>query len=556
MGTDTSQIALATSKGFDLSRESQRVLQDFPHLRDNTVFAVADVLNYNHKKPELYGSAEELLKVSNSPDLMHRTKTAIDYSIDNKTSTAFTFRSPETEEVFHRVIAMNPHQKFGVGYNVDTISTFEHEAGHAVTPTGLHSRFKEASADAFSALRMIQREGDSAIESLSHTSATRAHDFITKDNPFSFYLTTPVIDKIIEDNKKYDFKSLSPDETARFATRYAQENFPTNKEIYHAMDDGDRFLKKILPALSDPNQHKNIPDLLSSTILSTPHQLSFQVGAGFMQPYLSADGFQIGLDWENKAPLPETIRQDIQTRIQERAQHFGLESRFETDTVPVQKTAAPSKFIDTPVNDAVKELEVKRDKLVRESVTETGSAGVSKRKSANKAEATLRIATDLANRDYGGAASTAVQQAVFSPDTWKEIAALSKEIAPIAKVTGGIVKRLPVIGAVVTTGFVAYEVGDNLLDGKIGKAGSALVAGGAEAVGNLVGFGGGDAARESVRETIHYTAGSKYMPQESGLRSLGTNAYEAGSKFFTDKTEKEPAMPLKQKTNSPLSPKF
>jgi hypothetical protein len=552
MDTQTSTIALATSGGFDLKLESERVLHDFPHLRDTTVFAVADVLTYNHKKPELYGDAGALLKESNSQDLRHLTKTVIDYSIDNKTSSVSRSVKPDTEDIFHRVIAMNPHQKFGVGYTVDALSTFEHEAGHLVVPTGFHSRFKEASADAFSALRMIQREGDSAIGSISHVSATRAHDFITKDNQLSYYLTTPVIDKIIEDNKKYDFKSLSPEDTAKLAAHYAQENFPTNKELYQVMDDKNRFAGKMTRALENPKQHKNIPDLLSSTILSSPHQLSFQVGARFIEPYLSAEGFETN---GKKIVLPEKIRLEAQARIESRAQDFGLESRFKTDAVPVQKTAVPSKFLDTPVSDAVRELEVKRDRSVGEAPNETGNTGVSKWKSANKYEAILSIATDLANRDYGGAASTAVQQAVFSPDTWKEIAALSKEIAPIARATGGIAKRLPLVGAVVTAGVVVLEVGDNLLDGKIGKAGSALVAGGAEAAGNLVGFGVGDVARESVREAIHFTAGSKYMPQESGLRSLGTNVYKAGSKFFSDEPEIKTAPPIIQKTNNVTAPK-
>lgn len=76
---------------------------------------------------------------------------------------------------------------------------------------------------------------------------------------------------------------------------------------------------------------------------------------------------------------------------------------------------------------------------------------------------------------------------------------LSKFAPILGKGALQVAKRAPLVGAVVTAGFVAAEVGENILRGETGKAGAAFLAGVVEAAGNVVGFGVGDAAREAVR---------------------------------------------------------
>lgn len=95
-------------------------------------------------------------------------------------------------------------------------------------------------------------------------------------------------------------------------------------------------------------------------------------------------------------------------------------------------------------------------------------------------------------------------------------------------------KRIPVVGAVVTAATALWSAGSQAADGNFGKATAELAAGGAEAAGNIVGFGAGDAAREVVRGAISSAAGDKYAPEKSGLRQMAENAYELGSKAVQD----------------------
>jgi|GEM_PF-845739 len=90
-----------------------------------------------------------------------------------------------------------------------------------------------------------------------------------------------------------------------------------------------------------------------------------------------------------------------------------------------------------------------------------------------------------------------------------------------------VAKHIPLVGGLVTLGFVAYEVGAHALDGEYKLAGAALAAGTAEAAGNVFGpLGVGDAAREAVRGGFIATGGDEYAAvQKSGLRELGEGTY-------------------------------
>ena len=90
-----------------------------------------------------------------------------------------------------------------------------------------------------------------------------------------------------------------------------------------------------------------------------------------------------------------------------------------------------------------------------------------------------------------------------------------------------VAKHIPLVGGLVTLGFVAYEVGTHALDGEYKLAGAALAAGTAEAAGNVFGpLGVGDAAREAVRGGFIATGGDEYAAvQKSGLRELGEGTY-------------------------------
>lgn len=143
-----------------------------------------------------------------------------------------------------------------------------------------------------------------------------------------------------------------------------------------------------------------------------------------------------------------------------------------------------------------------------------------------------QVALDVARGDYGAAATGAATQIALNAKTYEATAHLTRSVAPVAKGLGFVAKKVPVIGAVVTAGFVLHEVGSEAYRGNYGRAAAALGAGAAETLGNIVGFGVGDGAREVVREGVARTAGERYAPEKSGLRQLGEGAISVGSRFF------------------------
>lgn len=154
------------------------------------------------------------------------------------------------------------------------------------------------------------------------------------------------------------------------------------------------------------------------------------------------------------------------------------------------------------------------------------------------------IAAQLAQGSYGWAAVSATVTAVLNPKTYEAAAKLTKAVAPVAKAVGNIGKHIPVVGAVVTAGFVAYEVGTALAEGKKGKAAAALAAGATEMVINCVGgglFGASDAARQVVVEGIVAAGGDR--ANDTYLVAVGKRVVDVGSKFAASATA--PADPKK-----------
>jgi hypothetical protein len=324
----------AAAAVFDMAREAEQVMQSFPQFRENTVFAMADEETYTRKKPEIFGHWRALLQDKKSGT----AKKMIELSIEDGVS--YTVRQSKKYAEKNNTIVINPYAALSRASGVASVPAFDHEVGHLVTVTGWDARLNEASADAYMALRMFQRQGEEAVEILSRISAKRAYDFLIRhvSNP---YLTVPVIDKIIQDGRTLDFKRLSPIETAELAVHYAQTNFPTDDDFVSLSAAEKNFSKKMKDALK---KHKDIPELLASTILSSPHRLSFHVGAKFFQPFLAAEGSTLE---EKKIILPEAVRRETQAQISNRAEHFNLQSCFkdpDTCETGISKPNAPEKL--------------------------------------------------------------------------------------------------------------------------------------------------------------------------------------------------------------------
>lgn len=204
----------------------------------------------------------------------------------------------------------------------------------------------------------------------------------------------------------------------------------------------------------------------------------------------------------------------------------------------------PAAHVETNVSVAHGPVERPRTRVVIERVAEVhGRVGGHAAVGVGAASVLL----DVARGHYGQALQGTAMQVALSPNTYKAAATLAQDIAPVAKAIGFVGKKIPIVGFVVTAGFVLAEVGGDAYHGEYGKATAALGAGTAEALGNIVGFGVGDGAREVVREGVVLAAGEKYAPNKSGLRQLGEGAYALAQ----DKLGSHPAHTAVQHTAPP-----
>jgi hypothetical protein len=309
---------------FNLAHEAEQVMQAFPHLRDHSIFAMADAKTYNPDHPVVYGHAKTVAGnrglIKKKIERSLRIKSSlVSYPIaGNRSKTNLVVINPDSQ----RLICSNAMTNAELA--TKQILSFDHEMGHLVTPTGHDIRLNESSADAYMALRLFQRQGEAAADILSRFSDKRARDIFT-DSTYDSYLTGPVIDKIIKDSKAIDFKLLSPEETAKLASRYARENHPEYDAIRRACIERSQY-KYLQSALQYPSSHNDIPRLLAATVLASEHSLSFYIGARFFQPFLQAEGTY----WaDKKIILPDSLREELHANITERAKYFNLQSSLQ-----------------------------------------------------------------------------------------------------------------------------------------------------------------------------------------------------------------------------------
>lgn len=338
-----------TAPTFNLQLETDKFLREFPAFAENTIFVLADEKTYNFKDVKLYGRAKAIAHDLEQNGAKGSAREIMEASIFMKNS----FVQPANffnNGYMNNLISINPYASFSGEFSYDDTCAlaFFHETGHLVTPLGMDADMREASADVYMALRILQTQKDRAIELLEHVRVLRSQDvFMGRAN--AVYNTSIVIDAIIQDSKTTSFKSFSPLETAKIASQYAQENAPKPDEFQPAAFEWNSYCKEILTALRNPETHGKIPELLSNTVLASNNYLSFYIGASFIEPFLTAQGDNLkgdplayvlengklkkadGLYLENKkVTLPDSIRKETHALISERAKHFNLQANFKS----------------------------------------------------------------------------------------------------------------------------------------------------------------------------------------------------------------------------------
>jgi hypothetical protein len=159
------------------------------------------------------------------------------------------------------------------------------------------------------------------------------------------------------------------------------------------------------------------------------------------------------------------------------------------------------------------------------------------------ARETAKAVEAVIHGDYGEAASHAVGAAMAGAGEamqHEKVVAKAAELLPksVLKGLGTTVevvgKKIPVVGAVVATGFGLYEIGSevkNTIEGHSSwqKVGSTTVANVAEVGGGLLGFGAGELARQGVVEASKATLGEQNAPADAVSVGLAKDAWSAAT---------------------------
>jgi hypothetical protein len=300
--------------GFNFQEEVARLFHDFPQLWKTTLFLTTDDHFYEDSPLKFHGNAELEKLIYEEPYLYTETR---DCLIEAKrTQNSFAFKHPAAD--FNRIV-VNPVDKqvrlFGKIYEtfVQTL-TLDHEIGHILVPhaAGASQVFNECAADAFATIRILQR-GLENREALSLHSSWRAYEVLQTGD--MAYLTTPVVDKIIEDSYSVDFKKLTPQQTVQLAGEYAQRYMPAPKDFF--------ILKQAFL-----NQKKDI-----TAILATPHKFAFYIGARALQLFSAPQGITMN---GMQVKLSGRFKEAIMNRAQDFTLDGFLAVLTENKPVPIQ----------------------------------------------------------------------------------------------------------------------------------------------------------------------------------------------------------------------------
>lgn len=302
---------MSSGLSFHFNKAVTETLRDYPQLRDTTVFINAEEHPYDSSPLIMHGQDNALAKTYTYQDNILKS---LKKSRDDGTSYAVsTFEQNGGYAVVlgaKKIPVMDEHPLIQI---IGKSFTFDHEVGHILSKRFGKKTLNECTADAFAALRHIQKFGKDP-DFLRHVSWFRAHGLLAYNHKIHF--TSPVIDRIIFDSQHQDFSKLSPQETLERAMKYADQYTPSEKNILKA-----RQAHKGFDNQSGETLFQRLKKL-ASTCLATSDKFSFYIGARVLNPFLEPSGKSINGETLSLVRLREF--QDLKAEIIARADSFGL----------------------------------------------------------------------------------------------------------------------------------------------------------------------------------------------------------------------------------------
>ncbi len=128
---------------------------------------------------------------------------------------------------------------FNTEFNNDSLELlsycfFNHEMAHSLNFASMFKdsiNHNEHIADAFSAIRTIQRYKEAGVQIVSEILGVRLKEII-KSTPDIDHYTCPSLQEVLDLNKKIDFSELSLPETMELAVKIAENNRISSSELY------------------------------------------------------------------------------------------------------------------------------------------------------------------------------------------------------------------------------------------------------------------------------------------------------------------------------------
>ena len=251
---------------FDFEAAVQQTLHTFPHLKKTALFAsTADSVILN----------QDALKFMPHPDI---ALTQIKADIVEATKYKNSFANVAEDTVLITVYTGNDKSPFPV---IEKYFSLDHEVAHVVIPAAGYQNpypYVECVADAYAAIRCLQRFGDHAIDFITYKSRDRADHFLATGR--QTHLTTLTLDRIILDAAHGAFDGLDNDAVIKRAIGYANSYTPTPaamRKVSNILEDDVDFERN----------EKNSLNLriLSSTALASGDNLAVYLAQRILLPF-------------------------------------------------------------------------------------------------------------------------------------------------------------------------------------------------------------------------------------------------------------------------------
>jgi len=182
-----------------------------------------------------------------------------------------------------------------------------HEAGHIAISQDYSKAKNECAADAYAAIRLLQRFGNDAVPLLSMWSWFRAWNAALHGD--REHLSTIVIDHIIDKARQGNYDGLTHDQVVKYARDYARFAGPSEREL--------RKLKKAFKKI--PEQEKYTPAMAHSILeagLRSKSQLAFYIAAKFFTPFMNPEGVEF---YQQLSRYDAEMQNHYKTLIESRA---------------------------------------------------------------------------------------------------------------------------------------------------------------------------------------------------------------------------------------------